>query len=152
LMNVSVINCSTRRNGFSSLATSELARLLGYSGNPLFLQDSSLDDIQGSIDSSDLVIFGCPYLSTGITSSFFELIDSLTLSKGVPCIFVLACGNSGILCRGAVNSAERRLKVRGFTYVESVIIDNTYGLASGELLSKHERRIDKAFRSIQRHL
>ena len=152
LMNISVINCSTRRNGFSSLATSKLAGLLGFTGAPLFLFDSSVDDIQSSIDSSDLAIFGCPYLSTGIPPSFFDLLDNLSLSRGIPCIFILACGNAGILCRGAVHSAEKRLKALGFTHFESVMIDNTYGLALGELLPKHERRIDKAFRSIQRFL
>ena len=152
LMNISVINCSTRRNGFSSLATSMLAGLLGFTGTPLFLLDSSVDDIQSSIDSSDLAIFGCPYLSTGIPPSFFDLLDNLSLSRGIPCIFVLACGNAGILCRGAVHSAEKRLKALGFTHFESVMIDNTYGLALGELLPKHERRIYKAFRSIQRFL
>jgi len=132
--------------------TSKISEHYDSAEAPIFLDESSPDSIIDAVASSDLVAFGCPYLSTGISPAFFDLLDHIPSVDRKPCIFVLACGSSGLLVRGSVRSAVKMLQSIGFHPVESVVIDNTYGLSLGELLPKHEKRIEAVFKRLYRHL
>jgi len=114
--------------------------------------ESSSQEISSELESSDLVVIGCPVFSSVLIPPFWNLLDDLVLSKNIPCILVVSCGNPSFLCHGSVRSASKKLSEIGFSHVEVIMVDRTYGLSDIELSPKHISRMKKSCSRIERFL
>ncbi len=152
IMKSSIINCSRRNDGFSATMSSMAAGHLGSVAVVCSVYDTSLSDIQALIDSSDVVLISCPVFSSTLIPPFWDLLENISSNSHVPCILVVACGNSYLFCRSAVRSAVKKLGDIGFSPVETILVDGTYKLVPGEFLPKHLSRMNKACNTIERFL
>jgi len=128
------------------------AEKLGSETFILSVYDESYTDIQNFIDASDVVLISCPVFSSTLIPPFWELLENVSCRSQVPCILVVASGNSYLFCRSAVRSAVKILKDIGFSPVETILVDSTYKLVPGEFLPKHLSRMNKACNTIRRFL
>lgn len=151
-MIVAVINCSRRKDGFSSLVSSMVSDRFGCSDPPLYLHESSYDSIQDRLDLSSLAVIACPVFSSDLVPSFWDLLDNISCHHPIPCILVVSCGQNKLFCRSKVRTAADRILRLGFSHVEILSIDSTYGLVKGELLPKHISRFRSACDSVLRYL
>jgi len=149
IMKSSIINCSRRKDGFSATMSSMAADHLDSDTVVCSVYDTSYSDIQDFIDSSDVVFISCPVFSSTLIPPFWDLLENISSKSQVPCILVVACGNSFLFCRSAVRSAIKKLNEIGFSPVESILVDGTYKLVPGEFLPRHFSRMDKACNTIK---
>ena len=140
-MFTTVINCSNRKDGFSTLMSSAVIEYLNSDNLSFFLRDSDLHQIQESVTGSDLVVIACPVFSSNLCSSFWDFTDVLRIFSDIPCILIVSCGHNALFCRINVSRASRKLNDLGFSNVEVVMVDGTYSLPKGELRPKHRSRM-----------
>jgi len=151
-MKTVIINCSRRKDGFSALMSQTVVEHLDSDYSCYSVYESTSSDINNAIVVSDLVVISCPVFSSVLVPPFWDFIEDLSLPRPIPCILVVSCGNPAFLCRGSVRSATKKLSEVGFSLVEAIMVDKTYGLSKVELSSKHLSRMRKACSHIERFL
>ena len=151
-MFTTVINCSNRKDGFSTLMSSAVVEHLQSDYRSFFLRDSDKQQILESVVISDLVVIASPVFSSNLCLPFWDFIDDLSISNSLPCLLIVSCGHSALFCRINVSYASKKLKDLGFSNVEVVMVDGTYSLSKGELRPRHRSRMISSCRRISSYI
>lgn len=151
-MKTLVVNCSTRKAGFSALMSDAVASQFGGEVITYFLNEALEASILETLGQVNLLVISSPIFSSDLVPSFYKFIDSISSRPAIPCVLVISCGNSGFLCSSSVRSALKRLRRAGFHPVFDVVLDHTFMLSPNEIPPKSRTKISKlcerVFRSI----